>query len=309
MPIKNIYLEETDVFVNEYKSRSKTKAFKTGHTYRNLKTKDFHLFNSRNMVKENISLLLTKDDRTDFENGVELILSKKLKGESNRNNSNDSGVLFSMDKKKRWLLPDLLKIKANDLKNESNVINNAKNKKDSEDKLKYGLAVYSIEKSILCRGGGKVFNYFDSAGNQFDDVQIDFRSIDSQIHGERSWRALRRAERRNRNQRRFINPVLTKKRSFKNGNRNRNSGIKRANETFINERLNNVERQNNFQDLGIVKYDFYYTMAKRQYETLKSWRSGLKYYPGRYGDYNHYERHEYRYMKNLKKKKRDEIKQ
>jgi hypothetical protein len=267
MPIQDNFDEENfDCFIDQYKSRSKYLKFSTGHTYRNLKRKDYNNFNKDGFVGETTNFSV--QERLEFENGTELILTKKLKGESNKNNLNDRSLIYSMNKKKRWLLPDLLKEKTNEM---------------IETQSQNGLAVFYHEKSYE----NKLFGYFDSTGKIIKNKRIDYKSIDSEIFNIRGWRS-RQFRARNRARREKKKRLVDlkkyfnrKRRQFKNGNRNRNSGIKRHNEAFISLN-NNEDNLGVFNNVNVFKYFFSFILPHMRYKTCKSWRSGLKSFPGKY---------------------------
>ena len=198
------------------------------HTYRTLKKKDVTQYNKENLMNEKIKNLT---------NGMKQELAEEnLCLQSNINdfpsgsrNFDIENLNFSMNKKKRWLLPELLIKKASELKIKIKT-NKDKINDDDINKMDFALIGIQFHKRVN-RFRKNLSKYFDNFGRLIK-AKHDLNGDSILAHVGFLHTRIRRQRRRNMHWHK--KPIKTR-RVYKNGNRNRNSGIKRRNENFLRE--------------------------------------------------------------------------
>lgn len=262
--------EDSFYYYNQYKQRNVSKRkYPTGHSYRKLSTKDWVNYNCESLVYvvndlpkneskliNGLNLLITDEEQVDTEDRMIKNKSANFRGE------------YSLSKKNRWVLPEILQDKSkNELKFEKPSKDESKD--GHSDKFSYSLICHFHEKSCKRRNMSKTYKYFNNNDFHLEKI-VPTIFLNTSFFTTRPMRQTKRLAKKR-----------TKRLQFKNGNRNRNSGIKRSNEVFILEE--EVPEENAFLNAREIRFDFF--MPQKMLETRKSIRSSLKSCLGRTKDF------------------------
>ena len=259
--------------------------FATGHTYRNIGRKNALRFNVVNTVKE-ASSLPASVQRSSF-GDANLSLTRHKKSPANRNQHHQD-VEYSLNKKQRWLMPDMLHDKANGeyslaqqkqmLKAEEEEKKKKKKKNGKQthqqgESTKFAISVYREQNAAARREPCRYFNNNEQA---FDKVTR--RGVEAQVLKTPTAQSMLRMERRRARERLVdLTKYASERRAFKQGNRDRNTGIKRSNQRFVSElsvqpELTQMDDREAFANLPAVTYSF--TMPNRTCAPSKSTNIG-----------------------------------
>jgi hypothetical protein len=243
-----------------------TSRFSTGHTYRNFKRRDVLNHNKEAYVTEDLKsrLFINK-----YLQSLNLTFQKDTDSRLFSNLPNDQ-LLFSVNKKKRWLMPELLHV-AKDLdlkytKEEPESPQKDDNAEQNNPKFKMQVYMHDFEHCGLSnRVRNRITSYFDNNGKHFPDVSFNLGSFEQKLFSKES-----------RSRRRFAlakpSKTVNSRTKFKNGNRDRNSGIAKRSSKKNNE-VKTELLNDSFYDQVQVVYNF--LIPNTMYEIRRSWRSGL----------------------------------
>ena len=174
-------------------------------------------------------------------------------------------VHFSMNKKNRWQLPKLIEKRVEELRDEqfdagfhltAVMVGNSNRYHQRSQDVNY-LTVTSTNPNVKSQR-------YSTAKRGSRPVRLNPDAIEN-ILGNRQQNLFQWRRRRDRNAKRVVNLVKyfsRQRRLFKNGNRDRNSGIKRSNETFL---VNEPERPHQRRAVVTnepIDYTFRYSFFK-----------------------------------------------
>jgi hypothetical protein len=255
---------------SQFKSRKlkKLNKFETGHTYRNFRKSDFLLHNTHQLFYEHRTSTSKNVNKHLKENNLTMYGDYLSKDEQFlRRNKPSLEVPFSLNKKKRWLIFDELKdLAKNELKYQ-NLIDEKDKKKDDHKNEDVAFRVFSFDTALFKYE--RFSSYFDNNGIEVINGDQNYRSFDYSIRGFRASARRARLQRRLKNE----NSKKKFKIQFKNGNRDRNSGILRKKRKNI-KNIITEEKDNKFYD-QIDSY-FSFLIPTKKYKSKKSWRSGIE---------------------------------
>lgn len=146
---------------------------------------------------------------------------------------------YSLNKRKRWLLPDMLRELADNYEQPEET--ETKDTLSDESTIPKGYDLFVHFYHAESNRALSIDKYFDNRGIKLPNRLGTRLNIDSLVHTRDGLRNTRKTSKQHRRDRRRARRVVNlvkygrQRRVFKNGNRNRNSGIKRHNETFVPE--------------------------------------------------------------------------
>ena len=215
-----------------------------------------------------------------FENDLSFYDDKE-KIESVKLNRPNEFICFSLNKKKRWLLSDLLKSAAQiDFKYTKKISQNEKLEENSqkkkhkayEDEANYGFMVYTIDSKYANKGfqyqqnQKSIINIFDNNGLEINNAYISIGAFEQNLYNKTTKRSRVKKDNRSATKSKFKRPV------FKNGNRDRNSGIIKRFRQQTNSKHDSETKADPFYEN--IKAKYYFIKPKDILKTKKSWCSG-----------------------------------
>jgi hypothetical protein len=253
-----------DYFQFKAKNKKHSSKFSTGHTFRNFKLRDVLLHNTGAFVCEDLrgepNKLLQDLNITFYDQRNTKIV--------NQNKPNES-ILFSLNKKKRWLMNDLLREAAqNDLKySKSTETQETASNGKKYPETKFKIMSYSFGDDLglyHSHNKSRFFGFFDNNGKEFHDVKFDANWFDKKLYNQETRRRKTKLEKPRKK--------LNKRVVFKYGNRDRNSGIKKRSGRILQEQVESVV--DTFYNNINVRYCF--LVPTKNYANTKVWVSGLE---------------------------------
>lgn len=210
----------------ELKSMHKAKRYLNGQTAQRIELDDKKMLSKLGVMQSNIALdcVGIMDEFGLLQAPIHFYKQPKKHFQESQSrfgrNGDMSQIVFSLNKKKRWLLPDIIK----------NLQDNEFEFDNQQTAKKFGL--YSVRFSADRRQSSYISEYTDNKGRRVSGPprsKINLNSIEkmyltkakNQVNGETRLHDPRRTG------------LKKRKRPYKRGNRDRNSGIKRGNESFV----------------------------------------------------------------------------
>ena len=297
-------------------SHSSFSKYQTNKTLKKLRDNHLNNFNRSCYVREAIELDNKSEDTLKKLNEDNIFLTYFNDKKENKNlielthlNKSRSYSVYSLNKHKRWNLVNLMKDKCLEFRFKPKLDNG---QKDSES-FQYSIQVFNIEKYLDSNLTGRRFSpmfksYFDNNGKMLNN--FSYRSfLRNEMNHMQNFRNRRRFRRKKLiDKYRLVKlEKKSKKINFKNGNRNRNSGIKRRNELFTPRE--NTETRSLFSTAPSILHE-YYTPGKilrhkrcwfKQYEKCDACTKNSEYGKKKALDY-------FRPIRNYRFKRRLELK-